>query len=132
MGGTDKGWGMRVAIGLLWVLTVLEALGIGLAGFLKFATADTWTGMFAGWGYPAAFAYVIGCAEMAGAVGVLIPRFATYAAVFLTVIMLGALGTVIVHDDPLGVTAPIIHLIALAIIGIARRDRRWRPSAADG
>jgi len=129
MGETDRGWGMRVAIGLLWTLTVLEAFGMGLAGFAKFGT-QTWTDMFAGWGYPAAFAYVIGAGEMAGALAILVPRFATYAAVFLTIIMLGALGTVVVHDDPLGITAPIMHLVVLAIIGFARRDRRWLPSAA--
>jgi hypothetical protein len=51
---------------------------------------------------------------------------ATYAAGYLAVIMLEALATVTLHDDPLGVTAPIMHLMVLAVIGTARRDRRWR------
>jgi len=126
MDESKKKLGMKVAIGLLWVLTVLETAAMGLAGFSKFGNPELWTGMFVGWGYPAAFAYVIGAGEMAGAIGVLIPRLATYAAGFLAVIMLGALVTVSVHADPLGITAPIMHLIVLAIIGTARRDRRWR------
>jgi len=123
---SKKHMGMRVAMGLLWTLTVLEALGMGVAGFSKFGNPESWMGMFAGWGYPAAFAYVIGAGEMAGAIGVLVPRLATYAAGFLSVIMIGALVTVSVHDDPLGITAPIMHLIALATIGTARRNKRWR------
>ena len=115
-------------IGLLWTVTILETLGMGLAGFTKFATPDIWTTNFASWGYPVWFTFAIGAAEMGGAILVLIPRLATYAAVLLAVIMVGALSTVIVHSSDLGVAGPIVHLVLLAIIGTSRRSRRWRPA----
>jgi len=116
----------RIAIASLWVLTVLECLGMALAGASKFANAELWTGMFVGWGYPAWFAFVIGGTEILGAVLLLAPKLATYAAGLLTVVMVGALATVVINSSSLGVTAPIAHLVVLAIIGGSRRRRRWR------
>jgi uncharacterized membrane protein YphA (DoxX/SURF4 family) len=116
-----------VGVALLWTVTLLELAAMGLAGLAKFLSPDVWTGMFEGWGYPAWFTFVVGAGEIGGAILLAAPRLATYAAGLLAVIMVGALGTVVVHDSPLGVTAPIAHLVALAIIGAARREGRWRP-----
>jgi putative oxidoreductase len=82
--------------------------------------------MFESWGYPAWFAFVIGASEMAGATLLLLPRLATYAAVFLAVIMLGALATDIVVGA-LGAGTPLFHLVALVIIAFSRRNQRRRP-----
>ena len=114
---------------LLWLLTIFQALALGVAGFAKFGSADVWIEMFTGWGYPVWFSYLIGAAEMVGAIGLLVPRFATYAASGLFVIMVGALATIVINVDPLGVTAPSINLIALSIIAAARSKTRWRPAA---
>ena len=127
MNGPQRVWPHRIAIGALWTVTVLEAAGMGLAGWSKFANPAGWSGMFVNWGYPAWFAFVIGASEMAGAALLLIPALATYAAAGLAVIMVGALGTVIAHDSPLGVAAPIANLVAVTIVGVARRRRRWKP-----
>ena len=115
-----------LGIALLWLVTLLEAAGMGFAGWSKFGNAEGWTGMFENWGYPPWFAFVIGASEMAGAAVLLVPRLATYAAGFLAVIMLGALGTDIVVGA-LGVAAPILNLVALTIIGLARSNQRWKP-----
>ena len=125
----NRTWLRRIGIALLWIATVLEALGMGLAGFSKFGNMEAWMGMFERWGYPAWFSLVVGGSEMAGAVLLLVPRLASWAAIFLGVVMLGALATVIVNDSSLGVAAPIGNMVGLAIVGTWRWNRRWRPGA---
>jgi uncharacterized membrane protein YphA (DoxX/SURF4 family) len=113
---------------MLWALIVLEVLGMGLAGLAKFQ-GDQWQDMFVGWGYAAWFALVVGAAEVVGALVLFVPRFASYAASMLIVIMLGAIGTVLwsTYESGLGAGVPMIHIVALSIILFARRKRRWRP-----
>ena len=76
---------------LLWIVTILISLGIGLAGLMKFLQPDHWQSLFAGWGYPKWFSSVVGVAEVVGAVGLLIPRLALYAVMVLVIVMTGAL-----------------------------------------
>jgi len=129
MGSTGQGK-LRIAGGvLLWILTVFELLGMGLAGAAKFQ-GDGWQNMFLGWGYPAWLALAVGAVEVVGALLILVPRFATYAAAMLIVIMLGAVWTVASpgNETNLGPVLPAIHIVVLSIIRRARRGRRWRPS----
>ncbi len=83
--------------------------------------------MFEGWGYPGWFALVIGAGELGLAIVLLAPRFASYAATGLVGIMLGALGTVLLHPGRMGPEPPLLHLTVLAIIIVARWQKRWRP-----
>ena len=101
---------------------------MGLAGLAKFQ-GDLWQDMFVGWGYAAWFALVVGAAEVVGALVLFVPRFASYAASMLIVIMLGAIGTVSwsTYESGLGPGVPMIHIAVLSIILFARRKRRWRP-----
>lgn len=124
--GSESSALRRVLIAGLWLLTVLEVLGMGLVGVAKF-TGTTWVTMFEGWGYPTWFTYVIGAGEAGGAVLLLVPRLASYAALMLMVIMLGALYTVLTKDNQLGAAGPFVHLGVLSVIAWARWSRRWRP-----
>ena len=117
----------KAGVVLLWVVTVLEALLMAVAGSAKFTRPDTWSGMFVDWGYPLAFTWVIGAVELGFAVLLLVPRLAAWAGIVLIVVMLGALATVIVHDSPLGVTGPIVHMVALGIVVAGRWRDRLRP-----
>ncbi len=128
MASTNRGVGRKVGIALLWMVTVLDAAFMALAGWSKFGNSDGWTSMFEGWGYPAWFAFVIGAGELGLAIVMLVPRFASYAATGLIAIMLGALGTVLLHSGGrMGPGPPLIHLALLAIILVARWKDRWRP-----
>ena len=129
MGSTDRKWLRIAGTVVLWTLTILEFLGMGLAGMAKFQ-GDLWQNMFVGWGYAAWFTYVIGAAEVVGALALLVPRFASYAASMLIVVMLGAIWTVAspANDTGLGPGLPTIHIAVLSIILYARRGRRWRPN----
>lgn len=99
----------RTVIG--WILVVLLALAYGAAALGKLTGAAT--EMFAGWGYPAWFATLIGVLELAGALGLLIPKTTRWAILGLTVIMLGAAYTHLANGEGMQVLRPVIFLAVL-------------------
>jgi uncharacterized membrane protein YphA (DoxX/SURF4 family) len=119
-------WRNRARTILLWVVTILISLGIGLAGLTKFTQPDHWQSLFAGWGYPRWFASVVGVLEVVGAIGLLIPRLAFYGAMLLMIVMMGALITLLSHrGGPLGWGAtPTVYLVLLSLVGAARWKQR--------
>ncbi len=118
----------------IWLITILEALGLGLAGAAKFS-GDSWQRMFVEWGYPVWFALAVGAAEVLGAVLLLVPRTVLIGAALLGAIMLGALITELRHPQ-LGWFAPALHLTLLTALVLLRRwhtvsaGRRSRSSGA--
>ncbi len=102
-----------------WVLVVLLALGFSLASLGKLTGAQT--AMFEKWGYPAWFATFIGIAEVAGAIGLLIPKTTKYAILGLTVIMIGAAYTHLANGEGLAVLRPAIFTILLWALWFLRR-----------
>lgn len=102
-----------------WVVLVLMALGFILASIGKLTGAAA--PMFANWGYPAWFATFIGAAELAGAIGLLIPKLTRYAVVGLTFVMVGAGYTHIANGEGLAVLRPIMFL-ALLWVGLWLRQ----------
>jgi putative oxidoreductase len=110
----------------LWIATAIPAFGIGLAGLTKFLQPTRWQSLFAGWGYPPAFATVVGVVEIIGAAGLLVPRFALYAAILLATVMIGALVTLLTHPGgPLGWGAtPAFYLVLLTALATARWRRK--------
>jgi putative oxidoreductase len=87
-----------------WILVGLLALGFLLAAVGKLTGAQN--EMFVGWGYPAWFAMLIGAFELAGAVGLLIPKLTRFAVLGLTIIMFGAAYTHLANGE----AAQIIRL----------------------
>ena len=88
----------RAATVLVWLVTIWETLTMGLSGAAKFM-GDTWQLMFATWGYPVWFTSVVGVLEIGGALLLLVPRAAPYAAAGLIVVMVGALVTELVQSQ---------------------------------
>jgi putative oxidoreductase len=88
----------RVWLVILWVCQIALALMFLGAGVRKF-TSPMWSRMFAHWGYPDHFYLVIGAIEVAGALGLLLPRTTALAAVGLIVIMIGAAVTHALHGE---------------------------------
>jgi hypothetical protein len=111
---------------VLWTATVLSGLGIGVVGAAKFGNAREWERLFVGWGYPAWMSFVIGVAEIIGAVALFIPRFAFVGVAVLGTVMLGALVTLLLHrGGPMGWGGtPVIHLALLSIVAAIRWSRR--------
>lgn len=124
---STSGLAAKAKVVPIWILTVLDAAAMGLAGFSKFGNRELWASMFEGWGYPGWFAIVIGAGEIGLSILLLVPRLASYAATGLIVIMLGALGTVLLHPGGrMGPGAPTVHLIVLTVILISRWGNRLR------
>ena len=107
-----------------WVLVVALAALFMLAALGKLTGAAT--PMFEAWGYPAWFALLIGVAELAGAIGLLIPRTMRWAILGLGLVMLGAVFTHLANGEGAQVLRPLIFLGGLAAIWLLR------PRAAGG
>ncbi len=120
-------WQRRALTGLCWLL----ALSFVAGGVAKFASGETFAGapyseQFADWGYPSWFRFVVGAGEIVGAVLLLLPRRRFLGAALLSVILVGAILTHIVNQDPLGeaVMAPIC-LALVGIVACASRPAGW-------
>ena len=113
--GAKGGW---VKTAVLWTATALLAALFALAGFMKLVSADAAT-QFAAVGYPYWFCILIGAIEVVGAVALLVPRTAFYAAVGLGVVMVGAVFTVLLHAQAAQAVVPFVVLVVLAAVGYA-------------
>lgn len=105
----------------IWALTAILAAFFLIAGGLKLRGAPSQVDNFAHWGYAAWFLYVVGAVEAAGAMGLLVPRLAGFAAVLLGGTMLGAALTHLVHHEMKAVPIPLAILGLLVVVGYARR-----------
>lgn len=112
-------------IGGTWILTLLLAVVMVGPGSQKF-TSPTWERMFRTWGYPDGFYLVIGAVEVIGGLALLIPRLASYAAIVLSIVMIGAAATQVTVGGRDGV-GEIVFATLLAAIAWIRWCDRWRP-----
>jgi putative oxidoreductase len=110
-----------------WALVVLLALAYLAAAAGKLTGAATQ--MFAHWGYPAWFAKLIGVLELAGAIGLLIPKTMRYAVLGLIVIMIGAAYTHLANQEGLQILRPTIFLTLLCTVWWLRRPHNQRGGA---
>ena len=115
---TEQKKGRMIA---LWALRVVLGLAFLAAGGSKLAGAPAMVAMFAKIGFGQWFRILTGLLEVAGAIGLFVPRFAVYAASLLAVVMACAIGfhLTILGGNP----APPIILLLLAslIIWLSKR-----------
>ena len=99
----------------LWILQILAALAFLGAGGAKLAGVPEMVAAFSKLGVGQWFRYFTGLLEIAGAIGLFLPRYAFYAAAMLAVVMVGA---VIAHLAILGGSpvAPLLLLVLTATI----------------
>lgn len=116
---------------LIWLLSAFLTLVFINAGWSKFSEASHWTKAFAGWGFPVWFRHFVGVIEVVGGALLLIPGTAIYAAGALCIIMLGAMGTHIVHGDPAGVIREVVPLVLLSLVLYLRRRRKTSGQVPD-
>ena len=105
----------------VWGTQILLAALFALAALGKLSRNPQWISRFRGYGYSAGFCVLIGALEAAGALGLLIPRIAGYAATGLLGIMSGALYTHLVNGEAPQVWRPLIFMVLLAIVISYRR-----------
>jgi len=75
---------------------------------------------FQQWGYPDHFYLLVGVAELAGAIALLIPWLVRFGVALLMAIMVGAAATHVIHGERQVVTAVVI----LALLGLILYLRR--------
>ena len=97
----------------LWSLSGLLALAFLAAGGSKLAGVTYMVDLFNKVGLGRWFRYFTGSLEVVGAIGLLIPRYAFYAAVLLAIVMVGA---TIAHITVLG-SSPIAAIVLLVLCG---------------
>ena len=118
---TEQKKGKKIA---LWALRVVVGLAFLAAGASKLAGAPPMVAMFARIGFGQWFRILTGLLEVAGAIGLFVPRFTVYGASLLAVVMVGAIGfhLTILGGNP----APPIVLLLLAslIVWLTRKTSR--------
>jgi uncharacterized membrane protein YphA (DoxX/SURF4 family) len=108
----------------LWVLRVVVGLAFLAAGGSKLAGAPAMVAMFAKIGFGQWFRILTGSLEVAGAIGLFVPRFAVYAASMLAVVMVGAIGFQLTRLGESPVPPMVLLLLALSIIWLSKRTSR--------
>ena len=103
----------KVRLIMVWILSGLVALAFLGAGSAKLTGAAAMVELFDKVGRGQWFRYLTGLLEVAGAVGLLIPRYAFYAAGLLAIVMVGA---IIAHVTVLG-TSPTVPVVLLILSG---------------
>lgn len=113
---------------VVWVLSVLLAILYSHTGTKKIfpdlrGSQETTVAHFRAWGYSDHFRIFIGCAEVAGAAGLLLPPVASVAAAGFVPIMVGAVYNHVVHGDSVGQTMiPITVVVLLVFVAYQRRN----------
>jgi uncharacterized membrane protein YphA (DoxX/SURF4 family) len=94
----------------VWASAVVLAIAFASIGVSKLggASATRWAERFEQWGYPANAQYVVGVLEIVGAIGVLVPRWRSAASLMLGALMIGAVGTHLVHTEFARVIPPLV------------------------
>ncbi|WP_033257842.1 MULTISPECIES: DoxX family protein [Kitasatospora] len=106
----------------VWTLRILMALFFALASALpKLLALPAATEVFDAMGVGAWFMYLTGVVELAGAVGLLLPRLAGPAATALIAFLLCAFAVQLtaMHGENAG--TPFLFMVPLAVIAWARR-----------
>jgi putative oxidoreductase len=110
----------------LWTIRIVLAAQFAAGGVLKLSADPQMVAMFEVLGDGQGLRLLVGLCEVAGAVGLLVPRLAQLAAIGLVALMTGAAVTNIVALQ----TSPVLPLVLLALAAVVvvatRRTRSAR------
>ncbi|GAA5118441.1 DoxX family protein [Pseudonocardia adelaidensis] len=121
----------RTAHRALWVLQILLGIFFVVASAAPKFWGDPYAvQLFTDIGAGQWFRYFVGAVELAGGIGLMVPRLAGPAAVGLMALMVGAAYTqAVVLGAPAMVLTPVIVFVLAAVIAWGRRDSiaAWLP-----
>ena len=112
----ETGRGLRIA---LWVASGLLTALYLFSGFVKISGDPAAVDGFTKYGYSDGFRHFIGASELAGGVGLWLPKLSFWAAAGLIVIMFGAVYTHVTNAE--APTGPVIALLLLGFVAWSRR-----------
>lgn len=101
---------------VVWILSILVAALFLFAGLGKLLRPAEAKSMFVQMGFAAWFAIFIGVCETLGALGMLVPRLRVLAAGGLSIIMVGAVCTTLVHHLYAQAMTPFVVLVVLIVV----------------
>lgn len=115
----------RIAHRALWVLQILVGVFFVVASAAPKFLGDPYAvAIFDEIGAGQWFRYVVGVIELAGGIGLLVPRLAGAAAIGLMGLMVGAAYTqAVILGEPAMITTPAILFALCAVFAWVRRDR---------
>jgi uncharacterized membrane protein YphA (DoxX/SURF4 family) len=118
----DEAQAARATNVALWMLQAVLAFQFAGGGLLKLTGSPEMVELFAAVGVGQWLRYMVGTLEVAGAVGLLVPRLSGLAALGLAGLMVGATTTnlFVLGESP---WLPIGLLLASALIAWGRRSR---------
>ena len=108
----------------LWILRVVLGLAFLAAGGSKLAAAPAMVAVFAKIGFGQWFRILTGLLEVAGAIGLFLPRFAVHAASMLAVVMMDAIGFHLTGVGGNPVPPFVLLVLAILIVWLGQRTSR--------
>ena len=112
------------------LITGLLSIGFLAAGGMKLIDPEEAAKNFEHFGYAAWFVTVVGSLEVAGAIGLWIPRLSGLAALGLTGLMLGAVVSHLRHDPVNDALPALIMLLLAGFVAWKRLGERSGTTAA--
>ena len=106
----------------VWIISVLLAAVYFFVGGMKLAGSQMVVDEFVRYGYTGWFTYVVGAMEVTGAILLLVPRAALYGAIVLSVVMIGAIGTHLTHQEAPNALGPLVLFALLLFVAASRRQ----------
>ncbi|MBT8448296.1 MAG: DoxX family protein [Gammaproteobacteria bacterium] len=101
---------------MLKIITYILALVFIASGAAKLAGLEFEIQAFTRWGYPIEFMYFTGLAEVAGGLALVFNILKKYAAIGLSLVMVGAMGTHILHHEwPMLAIALVIFVLSVLL-----------------
>lgn len=107
-----------------WCLAIWFAHLFITMGWPKFRSDSFWTALFAHWGYPPSFRILIGVLEVGAGVAIVAPWTTTWAALALSIVMLGAAGSLATDARWTDVATVGMYLAGLAWVAWEWRGYR--------
>jgi putative oxidoreductase len=116
---------------VVWILSALLAAVFATTGIAKLTGSEP-IGLQAAAmnGFPAWIRNVVGVVEIAGAIGILIPMFAAFAAALLALLMIPATLTQWISGQR-GVLVPVVMLVLLLLVAWRRNPAAVRAGLAE-
>lgn len=106
---------------LYLVIALLSAFFLYF-GFTKVSSAAEPVALFTRYGLPTAFMLLIGFCEIAGGIGLWIPRLSVLAAMGLIGVMLGAITMHVIHDPLQHAIPAVVASVLLLLVIYLRRS----------
>ncbi len=114
-----------VSVTMTWLMTFALTILFVAAGLPKLGSPTFMASQFEGWGYPETLRQVIGGIEVLGAIFLLIPRVAFWAACVLGAVMAGSIATHLAAGQFLMSLIPMAVLGVITYVAAKRRPQAY-------